>query len=66
MKCPHLLRWTVSSCKADAKPYVPSIFELDQYCTVRAYKNCPLYRVANPGYEDLARVAGGPQKTGTL
>ena len=43
MRCPHLLDWTVSSCKADKKPYVPSIYELQEYCTVREHQRCPLY-----------------------
>lgn len=54
MKCPHLLCWTISSCKAAAKPYVPSIFELQEYCTVREHAKCPLYPdVAHAGREAL-------------
>lgn len=43
MSCPHLLNWTVSSCKADDKPYIPSVYELQEYCTVGAHERCPLY-----------------------
>jgi hypothetical protein len=43
MRCPHLLNWTVSSCVADDKPYVPSLFELQQYCTDKGHDRCPLY-----------------------
>lgn len=43
MSCPHLLNWTVSSCRADDKPYIPSIYELQEYCTVGAHERCPLY-----------------------
>jgi hypothetical protein len=28
MRCPHLLGWTVSSCIADDKTYVPSMDEI--------------------------------------
>ncbi len=43
-KCPHLQKWTVSSCRADKKPYVPSIYELKEYCTDEGHERCPLYR----------------------
>jgi hypothetical protein len=43
MRCPHLLNWTVSSCIADDRPYVPSIHELHEYCTDKGHERCPLY-----------------------
>ncbi len=43
-KCPHLQRWTVSSCRADKKPYVPSIYELEEYCSDERHERCPLFR----------------------
>lgn len=61
MRCPHLLNWTVSSCKADDKPYIPSIYELQEYCTVRAHKRCPLYmNVERDGHESLSGAEGCP------
>ncbi len=44
MKCPHLVCWVIASCKAGDKPYVPSIFELDEYCNGLHHAKCPLYR----------------------
>ncbi len=43
MSCPHLRNWTVSSCKANKKPYIPSLHELQEYCTDKRHKKCPLY-----------------------
>lgn len=55
MSCPHLLKCTVSSCKADDKPYIPSVYELQEYCTVGAHERCPLYvDVEHVGCESLS------------
>ncbi len=55
MSCPHLFKWTVSSCKADDKPYIPSVYELQEYCTVGAHERCPLYvDVEHVGHESLS------------
>ncbi len=43
MRCPHLRTWTVSSCKADKRPYIPSLYEIQEYCTDKRHKKCPLY-----------------------
>ena len=43
MKCPHLLKWSISSCKALGKPYVPSLFELEEYCRTKEHRKCPFY-----------------------
>ena len=43
MKCPHLQKWVVSVCKADADPYVPSNFQLHEYCRTKRHNKCPLY-----------------------
>jgi hypothetical protein len=43
MKCPHLLKWSISSCKALDKPYVPSLFELEEYCRTKDHRKCPFY-----------------------
>ena len=41
-KCPYLQRWVGSHCKITAKPYYPSIFELQEYCGTKNYPKCPL------------------------
>jgi hypothetical protein len=43
MKCPHLVKWVISSCKALESPYTPSLFELDEYCTKKDHRKCPFY-----------------------
>jgi len=44
MKCPNLLRSMILSCNADERPYVPSLFELEEYCNRKEHQKCPLYR----------------------
>ncbi|OGW27439.1 MAG: hypothetical protein A2X59_07275 [Nitrospirae bacterium GWC2_42_7] len=43
MKCPHLIKWVIASCKALDKPYIPSIFELDEYCRTKDHRKCPFF-----------------------
>ena len=44
MKCTRLIsRGKRSSCKALDKPYVPSLFELGEYCRTTDHKKCPFY-----------------------
>lgn len=41
MKCPHLEKWVVSVCKAKENLYVPSNFQLHEYCRTQSYRKCP-------------------------
>jgi hypothetical protein len=43
MKCPHLHRWTVATCKIGDRIYVPSVFQLQEYCKTRGHKRCPFF-----------------------
>ncbi len=43
MKCPHLRRWTVAACRIDKKVYVPSVFQLEEYCRTGEHKKCPFF-----------------------
>ena len=43
MKCPHLGKWIIAECKAMDRPYVPSLFELEEYCRNQKYKRCPFF-----------------------
>jgi hypothetical protein len=43
MKCPHLMKWVITSCKAPDKPYMPSLFELEEYCSTKDHRKCPFY-----------------------
>ncbi len=63
-KCPHLLKWTISSCKANKKPYIPSIFELDEYCTGDGHERCPLYMELNHLGRVVLSGTGGREDSG--
>lgn len=43
MKCPHLNRWIVATCKIEERIYVPSVFQLNEYCKTRGHKKCPFF-----------------------
>lgn len=43
MKCPHLVKWIISSCMASDRPYIPSPFELEEYCYTIRQNKCPLH-----------------------
>jgi len=43
MRCPLLIRRFILACQAVDKPYLPSIFELQEYCRTKAHRKCPLY-----------------------
>jgi len=44
MKCPYLVRCAISKCKAANPSYMPSLFELQEYCGVsKNFKECSLF-----------------------
>jgi hypothetical protein len=44
MKCVHLIAsGDILACSALDKPYVPSLFELAEYCKTTDYRRCPFY-----------------------
>lgn len=43
MKCPHLVNMFVCTCAAEETPYVPSLFELEEYCRNTRHSRCPFY-----------------------
>jgi hypothetical protein len=43
MKCTHLGKGRILSCKALERPYVPSLFQLAEYCRSSEYRKCPFY-----------------------
>jgi hypothetical protein len=51
--CPHLMRLGISSCGAGDLPYVPSIFELDEYCTNSRHARCPFFIGTRMEWGDL-------------
>ncbi len=43
MKCPMLTGKYMFSCKALKEVYIPSIFELEEYCRKSLHTMCPFY-----------------------
>jgi hypothetical protein len=43
MKCPKLKQWYVLTCYASNEPYIPSLFQLHEYCKSKDYKKCPFF-----------------------
>ncbi|MBF0505410.1 MAG: hypothetical protein HQL09_01120 [Nitrospirae bacterium] len=41
LKCPYLTRWLIYTCQAGEDPYVPSLFQLEEYCKSKQHKKCP-------------------------
>jgi hypothetical protein len=42
-RCPHLKKQVIATCRAEDKAYVPSIFQLHEYCRSRDHRKCPFY-----------------------
>ncbi len=42
LKCPYLTKWIIFTCQAGEVPYVPSLFQLEEYCKSKQHKKCPL------------------------
>ena len=50
MRCPFLRGKYMLSCTANREVYIPSLFELDEYCKNGRHKMCPYYnRIENEG-----------------
>ncbi len=58
MRCPNLLTWTFSSCIADDTPYVPSIYELREFCNNKRHRRCPLYTGSAEDQQGVLSGAG--------
>lgn len=51
MKCPSLEKWVIlNQCHASwsqgsgkSSYYIPSIFQMEEYCKTRNHQKCPLY-----------------------
>jgi hypothetical protein len=41
MKCPHLIKGVICSCEVLDNQYIPSLFELQEYCRTRHHRKCP-------------------------
>jgi|GEM_PF-5022298 len=43
MKCNYLYGRYMLACKAGPRSYVPSSFEIEEYCKTGRHRVCPLY-----------------------
>lgn len=43
MQCPFLSGKYMLSCSAQKKGYVPSVFEMEEYCTKTLHAMCPVF-----------------------
>jgi hypothetical protein len=43
IRCPHLGKMKKFFCNADQRVYVPSLFQLEEYCRSMAHKKCPFF-----------------------
>jgi hypothetical protein len=60
MKCPCLQETYRESCKATREAYIPSRFEMAEYCTGNGYTICPRYvKSASEGNINVAADAPG-------
>jgi len=53
MKCPHLTKWLLFSCKAGDDIYFPSPFQLGEYCRAKNYKKCPFLMGTDDFFNEL-------------
>jgi len=57
MNCPFLYGTYLLSCKSSRDVYVPSAFELEEYCKSRRHKICPYYcKVMSDGTFNLMTI----------
>ena len=62
MTCPFLIETVVLICTANSGVYVPSIFELEEYCQSEKSKSCPypslmLFGIAHVAKKETNRKA---------
>ena len=44
MNCPYLSGKYFKSCAVSREAYVPSTYEMDEYCATNRHSLCPCYR----------------------
>jgi len=59
MKCPHLKKWLIFSCKATETLYFPSAFQLEEYCKRKEHRKCPFLatRRRQENIEDVIQLS---------
>ena len=56
MHCPHLGGNYLKSCFVSREVYVPSAFEMTEYCTSNRHKICPFYCRRHAGDYPVAKA----------
>jgi hypothetical protein len=49
MKCKHLENLHIMVCRANEKPYGPSLFQLEEYCMTEEHRKCPFFMKKEEG-----------------
>lgn len=64
MGCKHLnkfrssqFEWSISSCSANDRLYLPSISELDSYCKEDEHSQCPVFQRMARSFDNAALVS---------
>jgi hypothetical protein len=55
MKCPHLKKWLLFTCNATETLYLPSAFQIEEYCKRKEHRKCPFLATRLP-QEDIENV----------
>ncbi len=58
MKCSHLKGKRVQTCTVRKKKYMPSLFELEEYCNTEKSDRCPLLVMRTLG-RSMSRAGRG-------
>jgi hypothetical protein len=58
LKCSHLKGKKIQTCTVKKKKYIPSLFELEEYCHTEKYVRCPLL-VMKPLGRSIQRTGRG-------
>jgi hypothetical protein len=63
LRCPYLTGKYFKSCSVSKEPYVPSAFEMEEYCISSRHSMCPFYGKRQIGLpkerrSDLAGMRG--------
>jgi hypothetical protein len=43
IKCPHIMKWGSFFCGVDEGIYVPSSFQMNEYCMTKEHSKCPFF-----------------------
>ncbi len=56
MKCPFLTGRYMYTCTANSEAYIPSQFELEEYCRGKRHTMCPFYMKFDTDWEPKRNI----------